>query len=328
MKIEFGTIEAVEKRHLSIKDDKMIAVIRVQQAIMRAAREFLYNQGFTELLPPITSSATDPGLRGARHATIDFYGRKYKLMGSMLLHKQMAITAIDKVFAFSPNIRLEDPATQKTGRHLAEFWQLDLESAHASREEIMQLAERLLIHIIKSVKKRCSEQLEKFGRRLEIPERPFKILTHAQAVEKLKKMGFQVAAEEEIPWDAEKALSKRYSQPFWITDYPDGSRGFYDKPDPHMPSILKDMDLIYPEAYGEAISGGERVHTYEQAIAQMKKTGIDMSEYDWYLEMLRYGVPPSAGFGMGVERLTRFVCGLKSVWQAGPFVKVPAVYSP
>ncbi|OYT55834.1 MAG: asparagine ligase [Candidatus Aenigmarchaeota archaeon ex4484_14] len=328
MTLTFGSIEAVEKRHLSIKDEKMIAVMKIQQEIMRAARTFLYKQGFTELLPPIMSSATDPGLRKAHQAVVDFYGKEYKLMGSMLLHKQMAITAIDKIFAFSPNIRLEDPATQKTGRHLAEFWQLDLEAAHTSREEIMQLGEKLLIYIIKSVKKACPEQLEQFERHLKIPERPFKILTHARAVEKLKKMGFQLAADEEIPWDAEQRLSKKYDRPFWITDYPDGSRGFYDRPDPERAGLLKDMDLLYPDGHGEAISGGERVHTYEQAIAQMKKTSIDPSDYGWYLEMLKHGVPPSAGFGLGIERLTRFICGLQTVWQAGPFVKVPAVYSP
>ncbi|MFB6075999.1 MAG: asparagine synthetase A [Candidatus Aenigmatarchaeota archaeon] len=324
----FEQLEKVEKRHLHFKEDKMKTILKVQMKIFEAAREYLKGEEFTEMLPPILSSATDPGLRGAEHATVDFYGKTYKLMGSMLLHKQMALTSMDKIFAISPNVRLEDPVTKDTGRHLAEFWQLDLEAAHTSYDEIMKIGEGMVTHIIKKIKECCPEELEEMGRELKIPSIPFMKMTHDEAITKLKRMGYDVHEGEEISWEAEKALSAEYEEPFWIVDYPDGSRGFYDKFDEESGDKLRDFDLIYPEGYGEAISGGEREHTKEGITRQMKKIGEDPEDYGWYLEMLEEGVPPSAGFGIGIERLTRFTCGLETVWRASPFCKVPGIYSP
>ncbi|MFB6088863.1 MAG: asparagine synthetase A [Candidatus Aenigmatarchaeota archaeon] len=324
----FEQLEKVEKRHLHFKEDKMRTILKIQMKIIEAARGYLKKQEFTELLPPVLSSATDPGLRGAEHATVDFYGKTYKLMGSMLLHKQMALTSMDKIFAVSPNVRLEDPVTKDTGRHLAEFWQLDLEAANKSYEQIMGLGEGMVVYVIKEINESCSKELGELGRKLKVPSKPFEKITHDKAIRKLKEMGFRLEEGEEIPWEAEKALSAEYEEPFWIINYPDGSRGFYDKFDEESGDKLRDFDLIYPEGYGEAISGGEREHTKEGITRQMRKIGEDPEDYGWYLEMLEEGVPPSAGFGIGIERLTRFICGLETVWRASPFCKVPGVYSP
>ncbi|MDH5713221.1 MAG: hypothetical protein OEY83_04700, partial [Candidatus Bathyarchaeota archaeon] len=116
--------------------------------------------------------------------------------------------------------------------------------------------------------------------------------------------------------------------PFFIYDYPLMARGFYDREDPNRPGILRDFDMLYPEGFGEAISGGEREHTYEGVLKRMKLTGEDPEKYGWYLQMLKEGIPFSVGFGIGVERLTRWICGLKTIWEAVPFPKVPGIVSP
>jgi len=323
---DHSDIELVKKRHLYIRSPRMIAVLKIQSEILRAAREFLDSEGFIEILPPVISTATDPGLRGAKIAEIDFYGSRMKLMGSMMLHKQMAVAGLEKVYAVSPNIRLEPEEAKETGRHLSQFYQIDLEAVHWTYEDAMHLGEQMLVHIIRSVKERCSKELDFLKRDLRIPRLPFKRLTHKEAVDLARKLGFEANYDKEIPWEAEKAISMRFKEPFWIKDYPDASRGFYDKLGEN--ARLKDFDLMYPEGYGEAISGSEREHTYEGVLRQMKKTGIDPKDYDWYLEMLKFGMPPIAGFGLGVERLTRFICGLQKVWEASPFPKVPGVVSP
>lgn len=133
---------------------------------------------------------------------------------------------------------------------------------------------------------------------------------------------------EEIPWDAEVALSAMHEQPFFVYDYPLVSRGFYDREDPSRPGILRDFDMLYPEGFGEAISGGEREHTHEGVLKRMKLSGVDPEEYGWYMEMLKEGFPHLVGFGIGVERLTRWICGLKTIWAAVPFPKVPGIVSP
>ncbi|MCD6480162.1 hypothetical protein J7L65_05190 [Candidatus Bathyarchaeota archaeon] len=316
------------RRYREIREPWMRWMLRIQDEALSALRDFLRGEGFIEILAPIIGPVTDPGIRGAKQVSIDYYGERFKAMSSIILYKQMAATALGKVFALSPNLRLEPPETLHTGRHLAEFRQLDLEVAEAKYLDLMELGERMLIYVLRRIRRECAEELEKLGRELRIPPRPFRRLTHAEAVELLREEGFNLKHGEEIPWDAEKHISSLFQEPFWIIDYPITARGFYDREDPDRPGILRDFDLLYPEGYGEAISGGEREYEYERVLARMKARGENPEDYSWYLEMLREGIKPSAGFGIGVERLTRYLCGLKYIWDAVPFPKVPGIPSP
>jgi len=323
-----SSLESVRLRYRAIRHPNMKIVLRVQDQILTSLREFLRKKGFMEILAPIIGPATDPGIRGAKQISIRYYGASFKLMSSMILYKQMMISAFEKVFALSPNIRLELPESAKTGRHLAEFRQIDLEMVHASYDDAMNLAEELLVSVVRDVRENCCEELKGLGRDLKEVNVPLKRLTHKQAVELLRSNGYMISYVEEIPWDAEVALSAMHERPFFVYDYPLVSRGFYDREDPNRPGMLRDFDMLYPEGFGEAISGGEREHTYEGVLKRMKLSGVDPEEYGWYLQMLKEGVPHSVGFGIGVERLTRWICGLKTIWEAVPFPKVPGIISP
>lgn len=327
-KIPFDSMEMVKKRHLSFRHELTEPIMKVHSSACFFLGKFLRKQGFIEIRPPILSSLTDPGIRGAKHAIIDFYGKPYKLTTSMILHKQMAVTALKKVFSFSPNIRLEPLEAAKTGRHLAEFTQLDLESAFTPRSQIMKLAEEMISSTIKSVKKECADELKMLGRRLRTPKTPFKKITHGKAIELLREKGLELHAKKEVPWEGECVLSRDFGDFFWIFDYPSESRGFYDRKSDGDSEILVDFDLMYPEGFGEAISGSEREYRPKKVEERMLETGVDPSEFDWYFEMLQAGVPPSAGFGLGIERFIRFLCGLEAVWQAASFPKVPGIHSP
>jgi len=325
---DLSSLESVRFRYYALRHPKMKLVLRVQDQILNSLRDFLRREGFIEILAPIIGPATDPGIRGAKQASIQYYGAPFKIMSSMILYKQMMISSFEKIFALSPNIRLEPVESVKTARHLAEFRQIDLEIVYSSYSDAMTLAERLLTSVVRDIKENCSEDLKELGRELKEVCGPFKRLTHKQAVELLRSKGYMVSYVEEIPWDAEAALSAMHDEPFFIYDYPLVSRGFYDREDPGRPGILRDFDMLYPEGFGEAISGGEREHTYNGVLKRMKLTGVDPEEYGWYLRMLKEGVPPSVGFGIGVERLTRWICGLKTIWEAVPFPKVPGIASP
>jgi len=281
-----------------------------------------------EVLAPIIGPVTDPGIRGAKQATIDYYGASFKVMSSMILYKQMAVRSLEKIFALSPNIRLEPVESVATGRHLAEFRQVDVEQANATYRDVMCLAERLLHYICQKITEKFEQELRQLNRNLKVPTIPFKALTYEEALKLLHSEGFSVKYGKEIPWKEEKAISTMFEEPFFIVDYPVSARGFYDREDLNSPGILRDFDLIYPEGFGEAASGGEREHTYKGVIKRMQLTGENPIKYGWYLEMLKDGVCPSAGFGIGVERLTRWICGLRTVWEAVPFPKVPGIISP
>jgi asparaginyl-tRNA synthetase len=246
-----------------------------------------------EVLAPIIGPVTDPGIRGAGTVVVPFYGKMYVLMTSMILYKQMTMASFPRVYSFSPNVRLEPSASKSTGRHLAEFYQLDLEVAHSSCEDVMALGDTLLYEAIHSVRTECKAQLELLGRTLHLPPRQLPRITHTEALEILAGEGFDLDPQTEIPWMAEHHLSLLFDTPFWITDYPRTSRGFYYLSDDERPDVVLSMDLLLPEGYGELSSGGEREYTVEGVTQRMLETGEDPQRYGWYLDMLEEGVPPS-----------------------------------
>lgn len=308
------------------------AVLTIQHRMLIATREFLAGEGFIELVAPIIGPVTDPGARGAKQVDVDYYGHRYKLMTSAILYKQAALAAFPRIFYIAPNVRLEPLETASTSRHLAEFHQIDVELAGASREEIMRLAERLVGQVVRQVVDQAPGELASLGRDTgmfaELLSQPFGRRPHADAVADLREQGHDQNPYAEIDWAGEAMLSRKASRPFFVTDYPKGSRGFYDRESRERPGVLRNFDLIAPEGYGELCSGSEREHDYATIIARMRETGENPAKYGWYLQMIREGLPGSSGFGLGLERFTRYVAGLDSVWQASAYPKVPGVALP
>ncbi len=323
-----GGLDQLQSSYRLVREPKTQRVLRIQAALGNAIREYLDGQGFVELLPPIIGPASDPGIRGAKQAVIDFYGKPYTVMSSAILYKQMMAAALGRVYFFSPNVRLEPLETASTRRHLVEFVQVDIEEAGAGYQDAMRRAEGLVSHVHARMKERVAEELASLGRSLNGVHVPFRRLRYDEALQILADHGRSIPYGVELPWEHEEYLSSLFREPFFVYDYPRSSRGFYDREDPDRPGVLRDFDLLYPEGFGEAISGAERQHEYDRVVERLRETGEDPAKYGWYLDMLREGIPPSAGFGIGIERLTRYVCGLEAVWQARPYPKVAGVYSP
>lgn len=289
---------------------KKKAVFKIQSEIRQKLSNELRKRGFIEISPVLLSSITDPLNHPTKPKNVKCYGKKYHLTQSMIFHKQIALKTLDKLFVFSPNIRIEPVKKRKTGRHLFEFTQLDLEIKNATREEVMNLGEELLISLIKHIKKNCKKELERIDRKIIVPKKPFKRISYKDAH---KRYGEKI----------EKIISEQNSDPVWLTDIPLNCREFYDREHPDKSGYLKDMDLIYPEGYGEALSGGEREYKFEKIKKRIQRKGHDITKFDKYLKIAKRGLPPSAGFGIGIERLTRFICGLKRIEEASLFPKVP-----
>lgn len=306
--------ELVEKQYKRVRSEVVRSALKVQSEVLQATGDFLRRQGFIEILPVIMSPVTDPLRHATGKAEVEYYEHRYQLTRSMIFHKQIALLAHNKIFAFSPNIRLEPIELADTGRHLAEFTQLDLEMKGATREEVMDLGEDLLIYTLSQVKGRCWEELEFFKRDLVIPNKPFKRINYREAYDR-------------YGGNFEVVISQQHQEPIWIIDIIIEAREFYDLEDPERPGTLVDMDLVYPEGFGEALSGGEREHTYESALRRIEMKGLDPEDFRLYLEFARRGLPPSAGFGIGIERLTRFICGLKRIEDVALFPKIPGKLS-
>ncbi|MFG3282167.1 asparagine synthetase A [Streptomyces sp. NPDC048111] len=308
------------------------STLRIQTQLLSAAREFLTDAGFTELLPPVIGPVTDPGSRGAKQVDVDFYGHRYKLMTSAILYKQASLLAFDKIFCIAPNVRLEPLETTDTHRHLAEFHQLDVEVAGAGREQVLDLLEELLVHMVGRTTAALPDDFARLGRDVDafadLLRGGFGRTTHTEAVAALRASGHDQNPDAEIDWAGEALLSDKASRPFFVTDYPKGSRGFYDRESRTEPGVLRNFDLIAPEGYGELCSGSERTNDYAAIVTRIRETGENPDKYRWYLDLVREGVPASTGFGVGVERLTRYVAGREAAWQASAFPKLPGVVSP
>jgi asparaginyl-tRNA synthetase len=291
-------------------DKERVAVLRIASEILGAAGTYLRERDFVEILPVLLSPITDPLHHETYAGAVDYYGAPYQLTKSMIFHKQIALRTLPRIFCFSPNVRLEPAERASFGRYLAEFVQLDLEVREASRDEVIELGEGLVVAVLKAVAARCTDELGLLGRNLRVPTVPFERVSYAEA-----------AARFGEPFD--DALSATLSAPAWVIDFPRRVREFYDREDPRRPDVLLDMDLVYPEGYGEALSGGEREFELERILDRLRRDAIPESRFAAYLSMVREGIPRSAGFGIGVERLTRYVAGLDRIEDARLFPKVP-----
>ncbi len=295
-------------------DSKVLAALRIQSKALWVVHKFFREKGFVELLPVVLSTTTDPlgpdpGSSVIKTPEIEYLGQRFVLTQSMILHKQIAIGAgIDRLYTVSPNIRLEKPERAKSGKHLFEFSQVDFEVAHARMGDIMGLVEELFVEIIKTIRRGHKAELELWGRKLRIPRRPFKVFTTHELEEKYGK-------------DWEKPASLEAKEPFWVICH---KREFYDKEDPERPGHFLNYDLIYPEGFGEALSGAEREWEYQRILERIKRDGLPLERYRPFLELAKRGfLRPSAGAGFGVERLTRFLVGAKHVGDTQLFPRIP-----
>ena len=311
--------------YLVLRSPRYAKMLVVQQWLVYYAREFLIGRGFIEALPPMISPCSDPGLRGAKKLRTRLYGYEYELMSSVIMFKQALASSLERIFFVARNVREEPADNLKTGRHLCEFTQIDIEWAFASMWDVMKLAEEMLKYTIEKVMDRCKSIIEEFNPDLKAPSPPFKVLTYEEAVELLRDHGVETPKGKELTQEGERVLSSMFDEPIWITHYPKTSRGFYYIEAPEAPGHNRDFNLLLPKGYGEVIDGGEREYRLDKIIERLKLMGEDPTRYSWFLDLARIGIPPSAGFGLGVERLTRYVLGLKYIWEAVPFPKVPGI---
>lgn len=299
--------------HYSFMDKKkLVSALRIQSRALRSVRDSFTRHQFLELMPVILSTTTDPlgpdpGSSVIKTPTIDYLGQSLVLTQSMILHKQVLVSkGLSKFFIVSPNVRLEGEHRKKSGRHLFEFSQVDFEIAHAKMEDIFSLIEDVITTAIKDVKKDCEDDLKVWDRTLKTSG-PFKKFT---TMELRDKYGSE--------W--ESLASKELKDPFWTISH---KREFYDAEDESRPGFYRNYDLVYPEGFGEALSGAEREWKLDRILMRIRRDGLSEASYEPYLKYARRGFVPTAGAGFGVERLTRFLTGARHIKDIQAFPRVP-----
>ncbi len=293
--------------------DKKLLCVGLTSKVLRYSTDFFHKEGFLQLMPIVLSSITDPlgpdpGSTVIKTGEVEYLGQTLALTQSMILHKQIALKeGLKKLFIISPNVRLEHPKRKESKKHLFEFSQVDFELAGAKKEDIFRLMERFLVGLTSHLKREYSEELKLLGRELPDLKAPFKVYTTHKLKDTYGK-----------DWEIPASLDTK--EPFWTVCH---KREFYDKEDPEKEGHYLNYDLIYPEGFGEALSGAEREYEHDQIIKRIDRDQLDKSKYGPYLELSKSGLISSAGGGFGVERLIRYLSGADHVGDVQMFRRVP-----
>ena len=312
-----------DKRHLSIRGPKAIAAMRIRAEVIGAAFDYFRENGFQLISAPTFVQAAVEG--GSTLFSVDYFGKKASLSQSAQFYEEAALPALQKVWIFQPAFRAEK---SKTAKHLTEFWMIEAEQAFTDQQENMRVQEGLLSKMVERVIERRQAELKTLGRTLTQPKTPFPRMSYDEARGIAEKKGFGFEWGEDLPTEAERAISLTQGSPFFITDYPLSARSFYHMTYADRPKVTMSADLIAPEGVGELATGGQRIHDYNELMARIASQDLPTESFSWYLELRKFGMPPHSGFGLGVERSTRWIAGLRHIRSASLFPRTVSRISP
>src|SRR5271168_1844039 len=323
---EHGTDFLMEHRHLWIRTPRQAAILRIRAEIIKAARDFFDDRGFVLTDPPILTPAACEGT--STLFPVDYFGDEAYLTQSGQLYIESTAMALGKVYSFGPTFRAEK---SKTRRHLTEFWMVEPEMAYANLDDLMVLAEEFLSFLVQRVLTRRALDLKVLGRdiaKLESVRPPFRRVSYDQAVSMLDDAFAKGLIESKFVYGNdfgspdETYLSSQFDRPVMVHRYPAAVKAFYMEPDPENASLALCVDVLAPEGYGEVIGGSQRVSSYDLLKKRIEEHQLPLEAFSWYLDLRRYGSVPHAGFGMGIERVVAWVCGLHHIRETIPFPRM------
>ena len=317
---EHGIEFLMDRRHLWFRSKRQWAILRIRHTLVKAIRDFFDERGFTLIDSPILTPTAAEGT--STLFGVDYFDEQAYLSQSGQLYLEPAVAAFGKVYCFGPTFRAEK---SKTRRHLTEFWMVEPEIAFAHLEDVMQLGESFLKHLVQRVLENNQFELKELERdttKLEAALQPFVRMTYNEAVEKLKKLGSDIQWGEDFGGDDETMLTNEFDQPIIVHRFPKEFKAFYMEPDPEDDRLVLGMDILAPEGYGEVVGGGERASSIDFLNEQIAKHELDPEPYQWYLDVRRYGSFPHSGFGLGLERAVAWICKLPHVRETIPYPRM------
>ena len=322
---EHGPDFLMERRHLWIRAPRQAAILRVRSSLEFACVEFLHREGFHRFDAPLMTPTACEGT--TELFELDYFGRPAYLSQSAQLYSEAGIAALERVYSLGPCFRAEKSVTR---RHLTEFWGVEPEMAHVDAEGNMAFQERFIRAILAKVAEERAEDLAFLDREPETllfgPD-SFPVLLYDEALGRLSRLGREVAWGEDLSVEDEEALAAGFSTPFFVYKYPVRCRAFYIEPDPADPRLALSSDCLAP-GLGEIITGGQRASGHDFLASRIVGHGLSLDDFAWYLDLRRYGSVTHSGFGMGIERMLRWILGLHHIREAIPFARTPQRFAP
>jgi asparaginyl-tRNA synthetase len=305
-----------DMRHLWLRSRKMNLVMKVRDEVLQATREFFRSQGFVEVSPPMFISAAVEG--GSTLFGLKYFDQDLYLTQSSQLYLEILIYSLEKVYCIAPSFRAEK---SRTIRHLTEYWHIEGEWPFADMHDLMRFEEELLTNVCRTIAKKCVREFAELGAdisKIASVKTPFPRITYSEAVEKLKDKGSKIKWGDDLGYDDEKTLADEFGKPFFVDDYPTVIKAFYCKTYRDHPELAMSTDMLVPRI-GEISTGGAREDDKETLVRRIREMGLREQDYDWYLDLRRYGTVPHVGFGMGLERLLTWMLDLENIIDSIPF---------
>jgi asparaginyl-tRNA synthetase len=318
---EHGVDYLLDRRHLWIRTERQQAILRIRHEIINAVRDFFNGRGFILADTPIFTPAACEGTTTLFPAQY-FDDQTAYLTQSGQLYNEANAMALGKVYCFGPTFRAEK---SKTRRHLTEFWMVEPEMAYADLNDVMELAEDLVVSVVGRVLEKRRRELTVIERdvsKLEAVQKPFPRITYDDAVKTLQAKGLPIQWGGDFGGPDETTLSEQYDRPVMVHRYPSAIKAFYMKPDPERSDLALGVDVLAPEGYGEIIGGGERLADLDLLLQRIKEHNLPQEAFEWYLDLRRYGTVPHGGFGMGIERVVSWICKLEHVRETIPYPRM------
>jgi len=325
-KKEHGIEFLMDQRHLWLRSKRQHAIMRIRHTIIKSIRTFFDQRDFTLVDTPIFQKGATEGT--ATLFETDYFDDKAYLTQSGQLYAEAAAMALGKVYCFGPTFRAEK---SKTRRHLTEFWMVEPEMAYYDLDMDMDLAEDMISYIVAEVLMNRRLELETLERditKLEAIQKPFPRIHYDDAIKLLQARGVDVQWGDDFGAPHETIIGEAHESPVMVHHYPSAIKAFYMKRDPADSKYALAVDMLAPEGYGEIIGGSQREDDYDLLVERMREEGMDPANYDWYLDLRRYGSVPHAGFGLGVERTVAWICGLSHIREAVPFPRTMSRLTP
>ncbi len=318
----------LDKRHLWLRSRKMQAILKIRNTVFKAIREFFDKEGFYEFHSPIFQSIQCEG--GSSLFEVKYFEDKTYLAQTWQLYAEAGIFSLEKIYTIAPSFRAEQ---SKTSRHLTEYWHAEMEGAWLSFKDIQDCGEMLVKCIVEKVLDENKKELNILKRNISklepIIKKPFIRLTYTEVLKVLKeKANIDIEWGKDLRTIEEDELSKLYDVPVIVTNYPKKVKAFYMKEDEKDKNVVHGYDLIATECYGEIIGGSERESDIEKIKERLIEQGENPKNYEFYLDTRRYGSVPHAGFGLGIERLITWVCGLDNIKDSIPFPRTILRWKP
>ncbi len=314
-----------DMRHLWLRSRKMNLVMKVRGDVLETAREYFKNQDFTEVSPPMFISAAVEG--GSTLFGLKYFDQDLYLTQSSQLYLEILIYSLEKVYCIAPSFRAEK---SRTIRHLTEYWHMEGEWPFADMNDLMKFEEGLMTHVCHSIADKCQKDFKELGadiEKLKAVQVPFPRITYKEAIDRLKPKNPTLAWGADLGYEDEKVLAEDFGKPFFVYDYPTEIKAFYCKTYADHPEIAMSVDMMVPRI-GEISTGGAREDNKDTLTERMKAQGLKPEDYEWYLDLRRYGTVPHVGFGMGLERLLVWMLDLDNIIDAIPFPRTTRRFYP